>query len=175
MIDPSCPHQVAAALAAWLRCTLEAPALDFAEPPRRLLGGNRTFVYAFRLARAQAPDASGTEKPMDFLFLNASVFASSAPPEDPWLSGFPIAYYYLGYWMFGGLSQLAAVPTYAAFNLSIALVGAMSAGAIFSLGLVSSYSRNRYRTRTDRTPASSTSSSKTGPNRKPVRIECMRA
>jgi aminoglycoside phosphotransferase (APT) family kinase protein len=57
VLDPSCPNQVAAALAAWLRCTLEVPALDFAEPPRRLLGGNRTFVYAFQLARAPTPYA----------------------------------------------------------------------------------------------------------------------
>ena len=55
MIDPSCPTQVKATLRAWLRRTLEDPGLDFAEPPTPLLGGNRTFVYAFRLARAHAP------------------------------------------------------------------------------------------------------------------------
>lgn len=55
MIDPSCPTAVGAALGAWLRGTLEEPGLGFAERPTRLLGGNRTFVYAFRLARAPAP------------------------------------------------------------------------------------------------------------------------
>lgn len=55
MIDPSCRARVEAALRAWLRSALEAPELDFADPPKPLLGGSRTFVYAFRLARAQAP------------------------------------------------------------------------------------------------------------------------
>ena len=108
---------------------------------RVLAAGEVLFLLVFAgwvVFRAYDPAISGTEKPMDFLFLNASVFAESAPPEDPWLSGFPVAYYYFGYWMFGGLSQLAAVPTFVAFNLSLALVGAMSAGAVFSLvhGLV---------------------------------------
>jgi len=97
------------------------------------------FFVAFAVFRAYNPSISGTEKPMDSLFLNASVFAAHAPPEDPWLSGFPIAYYYFGYWMFGGLSQLSGVPTFVAFNLSLALVAGMSAGAIFTVvyGMVS--------------------------------------
>ncbi len=91
------------------------------------------FFVAFAVLRAYDPAIGGTEKPMDFMFLNASVFADHAPPGDPWLSGFPVAYYYFGYWMFGGLSQLAGVPTYVAYNLSLALVAGMSAGAIFTL------------------------------------------
>jgi len=91
------------------------------------------FFVAWAVFRAYDPAISGTEKPMDFLFLNASVFAGHAPPEDPWLSGFPVAYYYFGYWMFGGLSQLSGVPTYVAYNLSLALIAGMSAGAIFTV------------------------------------------
>jgi aminoglycoside phosphotransferase (APT) family kinase protein len=55
VIDPSCPAQVEAALRSWLGRSLEDPELAFAEPPTRLLGGNRTFVYAFQLACAHAP------------------------------------------------------------------------------------------------------------------------
>ena len=44
-----------AALAAHLRRTLGAPGLSFAERPEPLRGGNRSFVYGFRLAGVQAP------------------------------------------------------------------------------------------------------------------------
>lgn len=96
------------------------------------------FFAAWVAYRAYDPSISGTEKPMDFLFLNASANAANAPPADPWLSGQPVAYYYFGYWMMGGLSQMAAVPTFVAFNLSLALLAGLSAGAMFTLvyGLV---------------------------------------
>ncbi len=96
------------------------------------------FFLAWVAYRAYDPSIAGTEKPMDLLFLNASAGAEQAPPTDPWLSGQPVAYYYFGYWMMGGLSQMAAVPTFVAFNLSIALIAGLSAGAIFTLvhGLV---------------------------------------
>lgn len=103
--------------------------------------GEAVFLLVFAawtLYRAYDPAISGTEKPMDFMFLNASVIASAAPPADPWLAGHPVAYYYFGYWIFAGLSLMSGVPTYIAFNLALATVAALSAGAIFSLagGLV---------------------------------------
>lgn len=88
--------------------------------------------------RAFDPAISGTEKPMDFMFLNASTIASHAPPADPWLAGHPVAYYYFGYWIFAGLGLISGVPTHIGFNLALATVAALSAGAVFSLvnGLV---------------------------------------
>ncbi|MBI4306720.1 MAG: hypothetical protein HY678_10420, partial [Chloroflexi bacterium] len=108
---------------------------------RVVLAGELVFLAVFgawAAYRAFDPNISGTEKPMDFLFLNASAVAPAAPPEDPWLAGHPVAYYYFGYWMFGGMSMLTGVPTPVAFNLSLALLAAMSGGAVFSLvaGLV---------------------------------------
>lgn len=91
------------------------------------------FFVAWIAYRAHDPAISGTEKPMDFLFLNASVRAVHAPPQDPWLSGYAVAYYYFGYWMMGALSQMAAVPTYISYNLSLALIAGMSACGMFSL------------------------------------------
>ena len=91
------------------------------------------FFFAWVAYRAYDPSISGTEKPMDFLFLNASTYATNAPPQDPWLSGSSVAYYYFGYWILGGITQMANVPTFISFNLSLALIAALSAGAIFSL------------------------------------------
>ncbi len=70
---------------------------------------------------------------MDFLFLNASIMATEAPPADPWLAGHSVSYYYFGYWMLGGLAQMTAIPSYIAFNLSLALIAALAGGAVFSL------------------------------------------
>ena len=65
--------------------------------------------------------------------LNAVSSAQHAPPNDLWLSGFPIAYYYFGYWMFGGLSQMSGVQASVAYNLALATIAALAAAAVFSL------------------------------------------
>ena len=92
-----------------------------------------TFFVAWTLFRVFDPNIAGTEKPMDFMFLNASVATPSAPPEDPWLSGEPVAYYYFGYWMFGGLAKAGGIAPGIAYNLALSLSAAMAAGAIFTL------------------------------------------
>ena len=86
------------------------------------------FFVAWTLFRLFDPNIAGTEKPMDFMFLNASVVTESAPPEDPWLSGEPVAYYYFGYWMFGGLAKASGVAPGIAYNLALSLSAAMAAG-----------------------------------------------
>ena len=91
------------------------------------------FFAAWTLFRLFDPNIAGTEKPMDFMFLNASVVTQAAPPEDPWMSGEPVAYYYFGYWMFGGLSTASSVAPSVAYNLALSLAAAMAAGAIFTL------------------------------------------
>lgn len=101
-----------------------------------LLAGEALFLglfLAWVAYRAYDPAISGTEKPMDLLFLNAASQSPQAPPADPWLGGQPVAYYYLGYWMVGAVGQMAAVPTFMGFNLGIALIAGVSAGAVFSI------------------------------------------
>jgi YYY domain-containing protein len=91
------------------------------------------FLAIFALwvwARAQNPVISGTEKPMEFAFLNAVGRSATFPPVDPWLSGFAISYYYFGYVMTSVLARLAFVPEAIAFNLGIAwLVAGTAVGA----------------------------------------------
>lgn len=94
------------------------------------------FVLALAVAvflRSYLPDITGGERPMEFAFFNASYRADFFPPEDPWLAGFSIAYYYFGYLMGATLSKLAAVPTSFSFYATFSLVGALAAVAAFGV------------------------------------------
>ena len=66
------------------------------------------------------PEIAATEKPMDLALLNASIHSATYPPHDPWFSGEPINYYYLGYSMAGFLANLAGVTGEIAYNLFLA-------------------------------------------------------
>ena len=85
------------------------------------------------LYRAHDPAISHTEQPMDFSFLNASVRADYGPPEDPWLSGEPVSYYYFGHWVAGALAELTGTATQVAYNLAMASTAALTGTAAFGL------------------------------------------
>lgn len=91
------------------------------------------FVVIFGLwvwVRSQNPAITGTEKPMEFAFLNSVGRSNPFPPLDPWLSGFAISYYYFGYIMTSLLVRMAAVPEAIGFNLAIAwLIAGTAIGA----------------------------------------------
>ena len=102
------------------------------------------FFVGWALFRSYDPFINHTEQPMDLALLSASINSQAGHPEDPWLRGESISYYYFGYWMMGALSQIAAVPSNIAYNLAMALIPAMAATGIF--GLVSNMVRiNRAR------------------------------
>lgn len=88
---------------------------------------------AWTFVRAYNPEISGTEKPMEITFLNATLRSAYFPPHDPWLSGFAISYYYFGYVLMAMLAQLSGLPSAVAFNLGIALLFALTASGAFSL------------------------------------------
>ncbi len=90
------------------------------------------FFVMFTSLRAFDADITGTEKPMEFMFLNSSIRAQWAPPEDAWFGGEAVPYYYFGYWMFGGIAKMSYIPASYAFNLAISSVAALSAAAMFS-------------------------------------------
>jgi YYY domain-containing protein len=98
------------------------------------------FLVAFAgwtIVRAANPEILGTEKPMELAFINAILRSPVFPPHDPWLSGYSISYYYFGYVMTAMLAKLTGTAGSVAFNLSIALIFALSAtsayGILFSL------------------------------------------
>ncbi|MDX9992055.1 MAG: DUF2298 domain-containing protein [Anaerolineales bacterium] len=94
------------------------------------------FLLAFAglaFVRSHAPEALGTEKPMELAFINAVLRSETFPPNDPWLSGYAISYYYFGYVLTGMLAKFTATSGGVAFNLMIALVFGMSAVGAYGL------------------------------------------
>ena len=73
------------------------------------------------------------EKPMDLAFLNGVVRSNYFPPNDPWLSGYSINYYYFGYLMMGVLTKLTGIGTNISFNLSLMLIYALTVVGVFSI------------------------------------------
>lgn len=85
------------------------------------------------LFRAYNPELDATERPMDLGFLNAILRSERFPPNDPWLSGFGISYYYFGYLMVAVVTKLSGVPSAISFNLAIAFLFASTMIGSFSL------------------------------------------
>ncbi len=80
--------------------------LDWAEL-RAWLRAHRGLIFSVELlfflafagwaaVRAANPEIVGTEKPMELAFINAILRSPTLPPNDPWLSGYAISYYYFG-------------------------------------------------------------------------------
>ncbi len=84
--------------------------------------------------RAYNPDIAGTEKPMEFAFINGVLRSRFFPPQDPWLSGYAISYYYFGYVMLGVLIRLTGVDPAVGFNLGVALWYALVMVTAFGVG-----------------------------------------
>ena len=91
------------------------------------------FFIGWALFRSYDPFINHTEQPMDLALLSASINSQVGHPEDPWLRGESISYYYFGYWMMGAISQISAVTSNLAYNLAMALIPAMAATGIFGL------------------------------------------
>jgi YYY domain-containing protein len=101
---------------------------------RLVLSVEALFLVAFALwafVRANNPDTTGTEKPMEIAFINAILRSPTFPPHDPWLSGYAISYYYFGYVLASMLAMFTATNGGMTFNLMLSLV--------FGLSIIGSY------------------------------------
>lgn len=112
-----------------------------------------TLFFVWSLYRAHQNSLAGTEKPMELAFLSAAQRSLNFPPDDPWMSGFAISYYYMGYLMSGALATLSGVSSAIGFNLTNASLFALTGTTVFgvaynlarsrTLGLTSGRPRNR--------------------------------
>ncbi len=126
-----------ASVSAWYAWGRRHELLAFMTRERRTLllseGVFLLFFVVWVVYRAYDPGINHTEQPMDFGFLNASIQTYFGQPEDPWLRGESVSYYYFGYWMMGAVSQLTGVVPSVSYNLALALVPALAAMAMFGL------------------------------------------
>ncbi|MDR3576284.1 MAG: DUF2298 domain-containing protein [Anaerolineaceae bacterium] len=101
-----------------------------------ILISEAVFLIAFAawaLVRAANPDIIGTEKPMELAFINSILRSPSFPPNDPWLSGYAISYYYFGYVMVAMITRLTGVVSGVAFNLAVAMWFGLTAIAAYGI------------------------------------------
>lgn len=101
-----------------------------------LIAYESVFVIAFlgwAIVRAANPEISGTEKPMELAFINAIARSPAFPPNDPWLSGYAISYYYFGYLLTAAMMQLTGTLSGTAFNLAISLTFALAAAGSWGI------------------------------------------
>ena len=91
------------------------------------------FFVGWTIFRSFDPAIDHTEQPMDFAMLNAAIVSEVGQPEDAWMSGESISYYYFGYWIFGTLSELTGIASNRSYNLTMALIPALAAAGMFGL------------------------------------------
>ena len=90
------------------------------------------YFYLVNL-RSYMPDIRDQEKFGDFAFLNSLTLNTKMPPADPWMSGYPINYYYFSHFMMAMLTKMTGIAPAIAFNLTIPLVFGMTALASFGI------------------------------------------
>ena len=125
---------VARRVTAWIAARA-LPARDPARGPL-WLGAEVVFLVSFvamALLVSYSPDVWGTEKPMDMAFVNAVDASSSFPPHDPWMSGEQLNYYYLGHLLMAAVIRVVGTGPTEGYNLSLALLFALSATGVFAL------------------------------------------
>jgi uncharacterized membrane protein len=77
--------------------------------------------------RSYGPDIRINEMFMDEGFLSAIMRSTHFPPNDMWLSGYPINYYYYAHYTIAVLAKLLGQPSYVAFNTGISTLFGLTA------------------------------------------------
>jgi YYY domain-containing protein len=95
------------------------------------------LLFGWAIVRAHQNGLVATEKPMELAFISATMRSETFPPNDPWMSGYAISYYYFGYVIAAMLSTLSNIPSVVGFNMNIsflfALTGLSAFGVVYNL------------------------------------------
>ncbi|MCB0167066.1 MAG: hypothetical protein KDI79_22755 [Anaerolineae bacterium] len=102
-------------------------------------------AWVFFKAHNPNIETAGGEKWMEIAFINGILRSDYFPPQDPWLSGFGISYYYFGYVMMAALTQLNRLVSTTAFNLYVPTLFALTLTGAFGLvaNMVALYRRTK--------------------------------
>lgn len=125
-----------------------AQAMEVLRAPRTWLAGELVFGASFLLAawiRAHMPDIIGQEKFMDYAIMNSFLSHDVLPAPDPWLAGYGMPYYHLGYFMAAVITKLSGAPGPIAYNLAVVSIFALGVAGAFALvaGLLASLPTGR--------------------------------
>ena len=92
-------------------------------------------LAAWAVYKAYNPnlETAGGEKWMEIAFVNATLRSDWFPPQDPWLAGFGISYYYFGYVLMAMLARLSGLPPTVAINLCVPALFALTLTGAFSI------------------------------------------
>ncbi|MBR5713069.1 MAG: hypothetical protein IKX54_05690 [Lachnospiraceae bacterium] len=81
-----------------------------------------------------SPDANGTERFMDYGFMNSIGKSDYMPAADIWYSGEGINYYYIGQVLAAFLMQISGVPVTHAYNIAMMMLAAFGFSLAYSIG-----------------------------------------
>jgi YYY domain-containing protein len=104
---------------------------------RYILLAELLFLLAFAAwawVRAHDPAADHTEQPMDLMFMHSIRASLTYPPQDAWLAGYPISYYYFGYWLMNMVGLMAGQSAAVSYNLAQALWFGLLLSSAFGVG-----------------------------------------
>ncbi|MGQ9502464.1 MAG: DUF2298 domain-containing protein [Anaerolineae bacterium] len=92
-------------------------------------------LLGWTIFKAHNPDieTTGGEKWMEIAFVNATLRSEHFPPQDPWLSGYGISYYYFGYVLMAMVTRLSGLPATVAYNLFVPTLFALTLSGAFGL------------------------------------------
>lgn len=96
-------------------------------------------LLGWSLVRAFQPNIHGLEKFMDYGFVNSILRSSFFPPQDMWLAGETVNYYYFGHLITALLTKISGINSTITYNLMISTIFAFSFVGTFSLGANMSY------------------------------------
>jgi len=91
------------------------------------------MVFLLGWIRSYGPDIRSFEMFMDEGFLAAIMRSPHFPPNDMWLSGYPINYYYYAHFTIATLAKLLGQPPSIAFNTGICIFFGLTAVNLFGI------------------------------------------
>ncbi len=125
-------------LSVWSLTTHYSSLVTFLQSNKSIILTSEILFFAafafLAFVRSANPELTSTEKPMELAFINGILRSSTFPPQDPWLSGYAISYYYFGYVMTALLARISGINGSAAHNLMTSLIFAL--GAVGSFGIL---------------------------------------
>lgn len=91
------------------------------------------ILIGWAIIRAHNPDTSSTEKPMDLMFMSSIMRSESFPPNDGWMAGYAISYYYFGYLIAAMLGMMSGLSSTVTYSMMIVLLVALTAQCAYGL------------------------------------------